>query len=67
MQEQSGQEQSGEAGMTGDAQVDEALRPLETLEGLPVHEHATVVEGVHRALQARLTRGEQPDVAGEEG
>ncbi|MBB5791413.1 hypothetical protein [Jiangella mangrovi] len=42
-------------GGTGDAQVDEAVRTLETLDGLPVHEHAAVYERVHQVLQDRLT------------
>lgn len=49
-----------EIGATGDRRVDEALRPLESLDGLPVHEHAAVVERVHRSLQDRLT-GEDHD------
>lgn len=39
---------------TGDAAVDEALRTLRGLEARPVHEHVTVIDGVHRALQDRL-------------
>lgn len=42
-------------GGTGDAQVDEALRTLDALDQLPVHEHAAVIENVHQALQDRLT------------
>ena len=42
---------------TGDAQVDAVLEPLGTLDGLPVHEHAAVVDSVHRALQDRLADG----------
>lgn len=42
---------------TGDAQVDAMLQPLDTLDGLPVHEHAAVVDSVHRALQDRLADG----------
>ncbi|WP_166355536.1 hypothetical protein [Phytoactinopolyspora limicola] len=44
---------------TGDAAVDEALRTLRGLEAKPVHEHAAVVEQVHRALQDRLA--DEPD------
>ncbi|TDD99110.1 hypothetical protein [Jiangella asiatica] len=39
---------------TGDARVDEALRALETLDRVPVHQHADVIDDVHRALQDRL-------------
>ena len=53
-------------GGTGDAQVDEAVRTLETLDGLPVHEHAGVVERVHQVLQDRLT-GEPDAPAGDAG
>lgn len=42
-------------GGTGDAQVDEAVRTLESLEALPVHEHAAVFERVHQVLQDRLS------------
>lgn len=51
-------------GGTGDAQVDEAVRTLDTLDGLPVHEHATVFERVHEVLQDRLTGDldETPDL-----
>ena len=52
---------------TGDAQVDEAMRTLQALDGLPVHEHATVIENVHRALQDRLTGDEPGGRADEEG
>jgi hypothetical protein len=49
-------------GGTGDAQVDEAVRALDTLDGLPVYEHAAVFERVHQVLQDRLT-GEPDDDA----
>ncbi|WP_053208149.1 hypothetical protein [Jiangella muralis] len=49
-------------GGSGDAQVDEAVRTLDALEGLPVHEHASVVERVHQVLQDRLS-GEPDAVA----
>ncbi|WP_035812758.1 hypothetical protein [Jiangella gansuensis] len=41
-------------GTTGDASVDEAVRSLERLDRLPVHQHADVIDDVHRALQDRL-------------
>lgn len=41
-------------GTTGDASVDEAVRSLERLDRLPVHQHADVIDDVHRALQERL-------------
>jgi hypothetical protein len=47
-----------EPGSTGDAEVDEAVRALDAIQQLPVHEHATVVEGVHRALQDRLAESQ---------
>ncbi|WP_233507465.1 hypothetical protein [Jiangella anatolica] len=48
-------------GGTGDAQVDEAVRTLDALDGMPVHEHAAVVERVHQVLQDRLAG--EPDLA----
>jgi len=36
---------------TGDARVDEALRPLRTLDDAPVHDHPTMIEDLHRTLQ----------------
>jgi hypothetical protein len=48
-------------GGTGDAQVDEAVRTLESLDGLPAHEHAAVFERVHQVLQDRLSG--EPDAA----
>lgn len=56
-----------ETGGTGDTQVDEALRPLAQLDELGVHEHAAVVEEVHRSLQDRLTTEEQPEPIDGEG
>ena len=48
---------------TGDARVDEALRRLDELAGLPVAEHPAVFEQVHRRLAEAL--GELgPDAAG---
>ncbi|SEE64118.1 hypothetical protein [Jiangella alba] len=57
------QELTDDAG-SGDAQVDEAVRTLEALEGLPVHEHAPVVERVHQVLQDRLSG--EPDAVADE-
>ncbi|PSL03527.1 hypothetical protein CLV30_1076 [Haloactinopolyspora alba] len=45
---------------TGDGQVDQALLDLQRLQELPVHDHATIIEGVHRVLQERLGAGDQP-------
>ncbi|SDU66852.1 hypothetical protein [Jiangella alkaliphila] len=42
-------------GGSGDAQVDEAVRTLEALDGLPVHEHAPLIERAHQVLQDRLS------------
>jgi hypothetical protein len=36
---------------TGDARIDSALAALDDLDGTPVHEHAAVIEEVHRSLQ----------------
>ena len=36
---------------TGDARVDEALKPLRTIDDAPVHDHPAVIEDVHRTLQ----------------
>lgn len=47
-------------GGSGDAQVDEAVRTLEALDGLPVHEHAPLIERAHQVLQDRLS-GEPGD------
>lgn len=44
--------------LTGDSAVDEALRELGTLDQLPVHDHADIVERVHGALQDRLSEPE---------
>lgn len=43
---------------TGDARVDEALTRLAELDAKPVHEHAAVVEDIHRSLQDALAEGE---------
>lgn len=43
---------------TGDDRVDEALTRLDELDTLPVHDHATVVEDIHRALQDTLAEDE---------
>ncbi|WP_158602828.1 hypothetical protein [Jiangella rhizosphaerae] len=51
-------------GGTGDAQVDEAVRTLQALDELPVHEHAPLVERVHQVLQDRLAG--EPDAAFED-
>ncbi|WP_116951119.1 hypothetical protein [Jiangella endophytica] len=51
-------------GGSGDAQVDEAVRTLESLEGLPVHEHAPMVERVHQVLLDRLAG--EPDALPED-
>ncbi|MGH8824170.1 MAG: hypothetical protein ACRDVN_06815 [Jiangellaceae bacterium] len=39
---------------TGDARIDTALAALEGLDRASVHEHAAVVEEVHRSLQDAL-------------
>jgi hypothetical protein len=41
---------------TGDARVDEALRPLRALDDAPVHDHPVMIEDVHRALQDILAQ-----------
>lgn len=43
---------------TRDDRVDQALTRLAELDGRPVHEHAAVVEDVHRALQDALAEDE---------
>lgn len=48
-----------ESTATGDAAVDQALTRLDELDHLPITDHATVVEGVHRALQDRLAEGQE--------
>jgi hypothetical protein len=58
---------SGDAGATGDLQVDEALARLTALADLPVHEHATVVEAVHQVLQDRLASQDQSSLGHTEG
>ncbi len=39
---------------TGDPRVDSALAALDEVDGTPVHDHAAVVEEVHRSLQDAL-------------
>jgi hypothetical protein len=46
------------AGGTGDDRVDLALSRLAELDEAPVHQHAAVVEAVHRALQDTLAEDE---------
>jgi hypothetical protein len=41
---------------TGDTRVDEALRKLDELPDLPLHEHPAVFEQVHAALAGALGR-----------
>lgn len=43
---------------TGDDRVDQALTRLGELDDMPVHEHATVVEAIHRSLQDTLAEDE---------
>lgn len=43
---------------TGDDRVDQALSRLAELDGTPVHEHAPVVEAIHRSLQDTLAEDE---------
>lgn len=43
---------------TGDDRVDQALTRLAELDARPVHEHAAIVEDVHRALQDALAEDE---------
>jgi hypothetical protein len=45
--------------VTGDAEVDDALRALDALDDLPVHDHAEIVDTVHRALQDRLNQEQE--------
>src|SRR5690606_280566 len=40
---------------TGDAQVDDALEQLASLDELSVHDHAEVLTSVHSSLHQRLT------------
>jgi hypothetical protein len=44
---------------TGDDEIDAALVSLRTMADLPAHEHAAVVERVHRVLQDRLADGQE--------
>ena len=46
------------AGGTGDDRVDQALLRLAELGATPVHEHAAVVEAIHRSLQDALAEDE---------
>lgn len=39
---------------TGDARVDDAVERLAGLDDVPVHDHAAVIESVHRILQDAL-------------
>jgi hypothetical protein len=43
---------------TGDDRVDQALGRLAELDAAPVHEHASVVEAIHRSLQDTLAEDE---------
>lgn len=54
-------------GGSGDAQVDEAVRTLELLDGLPVHEHAPLIERAHQVLQDRLSGEPDAPFDGEPG
>lgn len=47
-------DQDDHDGTTGDAAVDAALRPLETLADRPVREHVAVFDAVHGGLSDRL-------------
>lgn len=49
-----GEPGSGHPSSTGDARVDTALAGLDGLDEAPVHEHAAVIEEVHRSLQDAL-------------
>jgi hypothetical protein len=49
---------AGEPDSTGDDRVDQALTRLAELDDRPVHDHAAVVEEVHRALQDALAEDE---------
>jgi hypothetical protein len=46
------------ADSTGDDRVDQALSRLAELDATPVHEHAAVVEAIHRSLQDTLAEDE---------
>ncbi|HEX5994679.1 MAG TPA: hypothetical protein VFY84_06010 [Jiangellales bacterium] len=43
---------------TGDERVDQAISRLAELDAAPVHEHAAVVEAIHRSLQDTLAEDE---------
>lgn len=47
-----------EPATTGDSRVDEALTRLTELADKPVHEHAVIVEDIHRSLQDALAEDE---------
>ncbi len=47
------------APLTGDAEVDDALRALEVLDERSVHDHAEIVDAVHHALQNRLNQEQE--------
>lgn len=44
---------------TGDDDIDAALSSLRAMADLPAHDHAAVVERVHRVLQDRLADGQE--------
>ena len=44
---------------TGDPRVDAAVEPLASLDDVPVHDHPTVFEDVHRNLQEILAREQE--------
>lgn len=47
-----------ERATTGDDRVDQALSRLAELDTAPVHDHAAVVEAIHRSLQDTLAEDE---------
>ena len=44
---------------SGDPRVDAAVEALESLDDVPVHDHPTVFEDVHRNLQEILAREQE--------
>lgn len=46
------------ADSTGDDRVDRALHRLAELDATPLHEHAAVIEAIHRSLQDTLAEDE---------
>ncbi len=48
----------GQTVETGDERVDRAVARLAELDDRPVHEHAAVVESIHRSLQDTLAEDE---------